>query len=162
MTLINLEFTVQRTDNGIEILLPTSGLEIRRGGFLMEVKPVPELLLCRAHLYKKDPYGMARLTTIDADTESTAYFKRYGDDIYSWIEFLPRLDAEWANTHEYLEPVKPRDVEDISLHGGLILGPESLEYWAFRALSSVGVHHPENELFPKKISTLKLEDMPLE
>ena len=141
------------------IFLPTTPLIIERGGFAFSLKYANQLAINQAYLYNNDPPGVVRHITRTVDGEErTDFYKRMSDD--DFVIFKPKLgDRNWAEFHPgELEPVKDKDRLDPFLLGQLAFGPGSLEYWAFRALFSVGVHHPEEEPFPKIVSTTNLQD----
>ena len=157
MTLIDLIFSVERSKDGVAIFLPTTPLTIDRSGLTISLKPSDQLSINKAYLYKKDHYGVVRHTTTTKVEHRTDYYKRFGE--HDFISFNPKLgNKDWPEFYLGPEPVEEQDMLDPVLQGQLSFGPESLEYWAFRALLSVGVCHPEEEPFPKIVSTKNLQD----
>ena len=147
MTLINLEFIVQKTPKGVAIFLPTTQRRLDGQGMALLLTPrkflphAEPLLENSVHRYSTDPYGVIRHTTKWAENkrvhEITDFYKRLNRD--NWIIFRPKNS----------EAITEWDLQDASLHGQLILGPESLQYWASRALFGAEF----NDTFPKTVST---------
>ena len=145
MKLINLEFIVQKTPEGLAIFLPTAPLRVEHQELVVSLQTSEQLIENSVHRYRKDPYGVVRLTKKKSEsgrvTEQTDFYKRHSDDC--WIIFRPK-NPEALTTLDL----------DKELEGQLVLGRESLEYWAFRALFSVGTYYA----FPQRINTNNLSD----